>query len=237
MRRIQSCEVWRDKNSRQRKVYTKASRAVKSVSRTEKTMEGSEWAGEKHKGRWRDRQRPFTQGSLRIMIQSLESIYTHYIFVRWMKVFYFSWKKIIFVVKNAPFQFFFFFFLVPHPSILFWTWRNASCFLWQKACTRCSNKGWESSLLLFFLSPETARISDVLRTRSRYEEETWINERDWSFIQFKQEKTMSEKLWTTLKWVKKIIWCPNNLLGYLCLLLSLSYSTKINQQKNNSEHD
>ena len=42
MRRIQSWEVWRDKNSRQRKVYTKASRAVNSVSRTEKTMEGSE---------------------------------------------------------------------------------------------------------------------------------------------------------------------------------------------------
>ena len=107
MRRIQSWEVWRDKNSRQRKVYTKASRAVNSVSRTEKTMEGSEWAGERHKGRWRDRQRPFMQGSLRIMIQSLESVYTHYIFVRWMKVFYFSWKKNIFVVKNAPFQFFF----------------------------------------------------------------------------------------------------------------------------------
>lgn len=225
MRRIQSWEVWRDKNSRQRKVYTKASRAVNSVSGTEKTMEGSEWAGERHKGRWRDRQRPFMQGSLRIMIQSLESVYTHYIFVRWMKVFYFSWKKNHLCCKKCSF------------SILFWTWRNASCFLWQKACTRCSNKGWDSSLLLFFLSPETARISDVLRTRSRYEEETWINERDWSFIQFKQEKTMSEKLWTTLKWVKKIIWCPNNLLGYLCLSLSLSYSTKINLQKNNSEHD
>ena len=42
MRRTQPREVWRDENSRQRKVYTKPSRAVKSVSRTEKTMEGSE---------------------------------------------------------------------------------------------------------------------------------------------------------------------------------------------------
>lgn len=36
MRRVEG------QDSRQRKVYTKASRAVKSVSRTEKTMEGSE---------------------------------------------------------------------------------------------------------------------------------------------------------------------------------------------------
>ena len=57
------------------------------------------------RGGWRDRQRPYMQGSLRIMIQTLESIYTHYIFAKWMKVFYFSWKKIISVVKNAPFQF------------------------------------------------------------------------------------------------------------------------------------
>ena len=35
----------------QRKVYTKASRVVKSVSRTEKTIKGIEWAGERHKGR------------------------------------------------------------------------------------------------------------------------------------------------------------------------------------------
>lgn len=135
------------------------------------------------RGGWRDRQRPYMQGSLRIMIQTLESIYTHYIFAKWMKVFYFSWKKHL-CCKKCPF------------SILFWTW-NASCFFWQKACTRHSNKAWESSLLLFFLSPETARISDVLKARSRYEEETRMNEEDWSFTQFKQEQTMSEKLWKT----------------------------------------
>lgn len=147
------------------------------------------------------------------MIQSLESVYTHYIFVRWMKVFYFSWK-IIFVVKNAPFQFFFFFgphtpqFFFGHEEML-----HVSCD--RKLVPDVAIKA-ENHHCSCFLSPETARISDVLRTRSRYEEETWINERDWSFIQFKQEKTMSEKLWTTLKWVELSEY-PNNLLGYLCL--------------------
>lgn len=41
MRRIQPSEVWRDENSRQGEVYTKASKAAKDMSRTEKTMEGT----------------------------------------------------------------------------------------------------------------------------------------------------------------------------------------------------
>ena len=42
MNRIQSCEVWRNENSMQKKVHTKASKAVKSVPTTAKTREGSE---------------------------------------------------------------------------------------------------------------------------------------------------------------------------------------------------
>lgn len=132
-------------------------------------------------------------------------------------------KKIISVVKNAPFQFCFEHEmlhvscdrkLVPDIAIKPEN-HHCSCFFYlQKQ---------QGSLMFWKLDPDMKKKHE------------WMKETGLSLNLSKNKQC--QKNCERLEMGKKIIWCPNNLLGYLCLSLSLSYSTKINLQKNNSEHD